>query len=124
VELTAVVQTGRLSRAIWGTATSCQERIAITAQKSVDAELDGNLILYLYGALPRTSAEMQLLVHLERQSSALDFRVMGPLIEFRLPVKDGDIIVSVSPDKLTLRGRNQTAVCDLATRACTSSTGP
>ena len=126
-ELTATIQTGSLERIVWGTAAACRERITVGDRVTVDAQLDGTVILYLYGPLPSTLAEVQLLVRIEKPgatgASGFDFRIVAGTVEFRLPAQDGDIIVAVGSGTLTLRGHNQTAVCDVASATCSPQMG-
>jgi hypothetical protein len=130
IELTAIVEEGRLRREIWGVATACRTRIGPTipgaAALSLNAFVDGALIVYLYGPLPRAIAEAKFLLRFEGEIGAadhvgalsFDFRILGASIEFRYGVEDGDIIVGVGIGALTLRGQNGTFTCDLALQSC------
>ena len=124
-EREAIITVGE--RTIWGTATNCQERIPVAGQVSVDAHLDGTLILYLYGALPNDVSQLALLVRVERpasgSASGFDFRIIASAVEFRLPQPSGDIIVGVGSGTLTLRGSNQTLVCTVGSGSCSPHVG-
>jgi hypothetical protein len=71
VEVTAIVDTGKLNPEVWGTATSCLERfppagstgtVASATSTVVNATLNGTLILYLLGPLPANPSDAQVLV--------------------------------------------------------------
>lgn len=130
VALTAIIERSRLSARLWGTATQCRERLALTsapaAVPSIEAFLDGTLIIHLYGALPRAAGDANFWAGfsgtLGRGSSVhdvtIDFRVIDRRLEFRHPVDDGDIIIGVGPTTLELRSAGASFSCDLATGAC------
>jgi len=133
VAVTAIIDRSRLSERLWGTATQCRERLALAdasaALPSIDAFLDGTLILHLYGALPRAAGDANFWVGfsgtLGRGSSvrdvSMDFRVVDRTLEFRHPVDDGDIIIGVGPTTLELRSADASFSCDLATGTCARS---
>jgi hypothetical protein len=131
IELTAVVEEGRLRPELWGVATGCRTRIEPTGDPGVaalalNASVDGTLIVVLYGPLPHEIAEAKFLLRFEGQigrgdrvrTLSFDFRILGANIEFRHAVDDGDIIVGVGIGTFTLRGRNGTFTCDLALQSC------
>ncbi len=71
IAVTAIADTGKLNPEIWGTATSCLARfppagstgaVASATSSVVDATLDGTLILYSLGPLPKNPSDAQLLV--------------------------------------------------------------
>jgi hypothetical protein len=135
VQLTALVENTRLEPFIWGTAVGCRWRLNLTdgmalsraVDPIVNASLDGTMILYLYGPLPRAGGDaaffMRFTGELGReelvQPLSFDFRVLEGQIEVRHPVDDGDIIVSFGLGTFSLRGGNATFSCDLATLSCT-----
>jgi hypothetical protein len=131
IELTAVVEDGRLRREAWGVATACRTRIALNSAPEVaalalNASVDGTLIVYLYGPLPRSIGEAKFLLRFDGEigradhvgALSFDFRILGASIEFRYGVDDGDIIVGIGIGTLTLQGQNGTFTCDLALRSC------
>jgi hypothetical protein len=135
IEVTAVVEATQLTRQAWGTATACHARLdpidtpvldEVALSSGVNAFVDGTLILYLFGPLPRTGSEADFLLRFSGQigrqeqprSASFDFRVVDRKVEFRHAVADGDIIVGVGATSLTLRGSNATFTCDLATASC------
>jgi len=131
IELTAVVEDGRLRPELWGVATACRTRIDPTGDPGVAALalngfVDGTLIVVLYGPLPHAIAEAKFLLRFEGdvgrgervRTLSFDFRIVGASVEFRHAVDDGDIIVGVGIGTFTLRARNGTFTCDLALQSC------
>jgi hypothetical protein len=131
LELTAVVDEGRLRPEIWGIATACRTRIHPLDDQGVpglalNALLNGTLIALLYGPLPREVGEAEFLFRFQGEigppekvrALSFDFRIVGANVEFRHGVADGDIVVGVGIGIFTLRGRNGTFTCDLALQSC------
>jgi hypothetical protein len=134
LELTTVVENGRLRPDVWGTATSCKTRldpldnagaIGIMPTPSVNLFVDGSLNIRLYGPLPRSVGEAKFLFLLTGRldpdrttDSEIDFRVLEGQLAFRFAVSDGDVIVEIGLTTLSLRGSNGTFVCDLTTLSC------
>ena len=130
LQLTAIVEKTRLQRQLWGTASACRWRLdpveATERVSSVEAFVDGTLILYLYGPLPQAWVDADFLLRftgqLGRQDQVrerdFDFRFVDGVVELRHPVEDGEIIVGIGLTTLTLRGSNATVTCDLITRSC------
>lgn len=126
-DLTAVIGGSELRRDIWGTATNCHALVLPRDGGAAQmAFIDGTLILQLEGALPRQPGELNVLFLLsgrletatQSRATTLDFRIADGQVSFRLPVSDGDIVVSVGLTAFTLRGSNGTFSCDLASHAC------
>ncbi len=59
---TAIVQDGRLTPVVWGTADGCALHLTLADRTLVDARLSGELDLYLYGPVPHNLSETQVLV--------------------------------------------------------------
>jgi len=135
VEVTAIVDTGKLNPEIWGTATSCLARfppagstgvVASNTSTVVNATLDGTLILYSLGPLPKDTSEAQLLVVFSGSigvgdhvgSASFDFQISKTEVKFRIPVASGgDAIVTVGTT-LGIQGANAGFSCDLTTLTC------
>lgn len=136
VEVTAIVDTGKLNPQVWGTATSCLARFppagspagTVTSATStvVNATLNGTLIFYLLGPMPSDPADAQMLVSFsgsigvgERVGSAsFDFEISKSQVRFRVPVASGgDAIVTVGTT-LGIEGANAGFSCDLTTLTC------
>jgi hypothetical protein len=137
LEVTAIVDTGKLNPEIWGTATSCLARfppagstgaIAVASATSavVKATLDGTLILYSLGPLPQNAADAQLLVVFSGSigvgdhvgSASFDFEISKSQVKFRVPVASGgDAIVTVGTT-LGIQGANVGFSCDLTRLTC------
>jgi hypothetical protein len=127
IELTAEYQSGSLEKVLWGTATTCKDRVDVTNNVALHPYLDGSIALYLEGALTSdVSLETFLMgwngtIGTETTGTTdvgFDFRVLPPQIEVRIPVADGDIIGSIGADMVTLRGANGTYGCSLQTFTC------
>ena len=135
VEVTAIADTGKLNPEIWGTATSCLARfppadstgtVASATSTVVNATLDGTLILYSLGPLPKNSSDVQLLVVFSGSigvgdkvgSASFDFQISQGQVKFRVPVASGgDAIVTVGTT-LGIEGANAGFSCDLTTLTC------
>jgi hypothetical protein len=137
IEVTAIADTGKLNPEIWGTATNCLARFppadttgtaasATSASTVVKATLNGTLILYSLGPLPRSTSDAQLLVTFDGSigvgdkvgSASFDFEISKSQVKFRLPVASGgDAIVTVGTT-LGIEGANAGFSCDLTTLTC------
>jgi hypothetical protein len=135
VEVTAIADTGKLNPEIWGTATSCLARfppagstgaVASATSTVVNATLDGTLILYSLGPLPKDTSEAQILVVFSGSigvgdqvgSASFDFQISQSQVKFRVPVASGgDAIVTVGTT-LGIQGANAGFSCDLTTLTC------
>lgn len=135
IEVTAVVDTGQLNPEIWGTATSCLARfppagssgaVASATSAVVNATLNGTLILYSLGPLPKTAPDAELLVTFSGSigvadqvaSASFDFEISKSQVKFRVPVASGgDAIVTVGTT-LGVQGANAGFSCDLTTLTC------
>ena len=135
VDVTAIVDTGKLNPEIWGTATSCLARfppagstgaVASNTSTVVNATLNGTLILYSLGPLPQNTSDAQLLVTFGGSigvgdkvgSASFDFEISKRQVKFRLPVASGgDAIVTVGTT-LGIEGANAGFSCDLTTLTC------
>jgi hypothetical protein len=140
IDVTAIVDTGRLNPEIWGTATACRARFppAMTTATAVvappmgtvvNATLDGTLIIYSLGPLPTGVGDARLLIvfngmiGVDNQvaSASFDFQIFDGSIKFRVPVASGgDAIVSVGTT-LGIQGANASFSCDLTTLVCQAS---
>ena len=124
VQVTAIVDTGRLNPEVWGTATACKARfppasdgaaIGSVTAPVVMATLDGTLIIYSLGPLPTSTVDAQFLVSFEGmigvgdqvRSASFDFQVANGSVKFRIPVASGgDAIVTVGVT-LGIQGRTR-----------------
>jgi hypothetical protein len=138
VEVTAIVDVGKLNPEVWGTATSCLARfppsgstgpVATNSSTVVNATLDGTLIIYALGPLPSDPTEGQFLVSFSGSigvgdqvgSASFDFELSNSAVRFRVPVASGgDAIVTVGTT-LGIQGANATFSCDLTTLTCQRS---
>jgi len=135
IDLTAVVGGGELRRDIWGVATNCKAIVDPPGDDTPPqmAFMDGTLIILLEGALPRQPGDLDVLFLLngtletttnvqttptDTRTASRDFRIQNGEVEFRMPVDDGDVIVTVGATSFTLRGSNGTFTCDLTTHNC------
>jgi hypothetical protein len=126
IEATGEYQSGMLQKIVWGTATTCRDRVDVTNSATIHAYLDGSLAVYLEGALPSDPAQASYLAgwngtigtDIAMTGVMFDFRVLPPQLEVRIPVADGDIIGSVGANMVTLRGVNGTYGCSLQTFTC------
>jgi hypothetical protein len=135
VEVTAIADTGKINPEVWGQATACLTRfppagstgpVASNTSGSVNATLDGTLILYLLGPLPVDPADAQMLVIFSGSigvgtqvaSASFDFEISKSQVKFRVPVASGgDAIVTVGTT-LGIQGANAGFSCDLTTLTC------
>jgi hypothetical protein len=139
VDLTAIVDTGRLNPELWGTGTACKVRVppaasamsaisVVTPPPVLNVTFDGTLIVYSLGPLPRTPAQSQFLltfdgmitINGQTKSLSFDFQVQNGSVEFRVPVGNGDAIVSVGAT-LGIRGANASYSCDPASQSCVAA---
>ncbi|HVU50912.1 MAG TPA: hypothetical protein VHL80_09515 [Polyangia bacterium] len=126
IEVTGEYQSGMLQKVIWGTATTCRERVDVANGAAVHAYLDGSLAVYLEGALASDPTQASYLagwsgtIGTENATASVtfDFRVVPPQLEVRIPVADGDVIGSIGANMATLRGANGTYGCSLQTFTC------
>jgi hypothetical protein len=132
LDLTAVVEDGKLRSDVWGTASACKTRLdpldtsvgndLLAANLSVDAALD----VRLYGPLPRSVGEAKFLLLFDGRlgteerstDTSFDFLVLDGHLAFRFAVSDGDVIVEIGATSISLRGSNATFTSDLANRSC------
>jgi hypothetical protein len=125
IELTAVIGGSELRRDIWGVATNCHGLVNASDGTKQMGFLDGTFVIELRGALPRQPGDLKILFLLSGSLEAgatnkmgdWDFLVENGQLEFRQPVDDGDVIVTVGLTSLTLRGKNATFSCDLQSQA-------
>jgi hypothetical protein len=144
VVVTAIADSGKLNPQIWGTATSCLARFppadgtgAVASATSdshstssvVNATLNGTLILYSLGPLPKDTSEAELLVIFDGSigagdrvgSASFDFEISKSQVKFRVPVASGgDAIVTVGTT-LGIEGANAGFSCDLTGLTCQKS---
>ena len=135
IDLTAIVDTGRLNPEAWATATACRVRFppagsggVIGLAPIVNATLDGTLIVYLLAPVPPTAADAHYLVAFsgsittgdQTRSASFDFEVDGTSVKFRVPAGGGDAIVTVGTT-LGIQGANASFSCDLTALTCQSS---
>jgi hypothetical protein len=119
---TATVRDGHLEEALWGTATSCRDRVPADSPLQVNVFVDGKLGIHLEAEVPDSLANARLLVGFEgtvgsdeqQRQLSFDFRINFPNVEVRVPVADGDIIAAVGGgDQLVLRGSNGSFSCSI-----------
>ena len=138
VQVTAIVDSGRLNPELWGTASACKARFspestgaAIGSETglAVTATLDGTLIIYSLGPLPTSAIDAQFLVSFEGmigvgdkvRSASFDFELVNGSVKFRVPVESGgDAIVTVGVT-LGIQGANAGFSCTLTTLTCEST---
>ncbi len=129
IDATGVVENGRLDSEVWGTVSACKTNLSLFSGPTLsgNATLDGTVILYLLGPLPSSVSNARFLFQFIGQigiadqtaSSSIDFRVFDGLLDFRVPVSDGDIVVEAGVESsVTLRASNGTFVCDRTTLSC------
>jgi len=126
LELTAVIDDTQLERAIWGTASSCRQRVLTVGTLGVNAFLSGMVSTFLQGPLPADDQQARALVLITGQlgtdsdvvSGTFDFQIVGTSVEFRHPVADGFVIVSVSPQAVSVRGNNGSFTCEADGLSC------
>lgn len=134
LDLTAIVDTGRLNPEAWAVATACQTRVppagtGAALQSSsptvVNATVDGTIIIYLLAPVPSTLADAQFLVTFDgslgvagqTKTTSFDFQYVSGSIKVRVPVNGGDAIVTVGPT-LGIQGANAGFSCDLTSLTC------
>jgi hypothetical protein len=106
IDLTLVIENSRLQRAIWGTANAC-------------GPLNGSVSLFLQRALPEQAQDAAALVMLSgSEGVAGDFAVQGQAVAVRRAVADGEVIVAVGTDGVSVRGQNGTVTCALTATSC------
>jgi hypothetical protein len=136
LDLTAIVDTGKLNPEAWSTASACRVRlppadaggVIQTLTPVVNATLDGTLIVYLLAPLPATAADAQFFVSFngsitidgQTKSASFDFEVVNASLRFRVPAGGGDAIVTVGAT-LGIQGANAGFSCGLTTLTCQSS---
>lgn len=132
INLTAVVDDGRLRPTVEAVASMCHARIQPSGvslrgtQVTVDGFVDGTLDVYFYGPVPRTAADTDVLVRIQgaigtsdqTASGEADFRVRYPNLDFTVDQPGGQIIVTISADGVTLQGSNVTVQCAADLSAC------
>jgi hypothetical protein len=126
IEVTAEYQASILQRTVWGTATTCHERVSGSNGASVHTFFDGTIAIFLEGPLASDPSQISFLMGWNgtigteglQASSAFDFRVVPPQLEVRVPVADGSVIASVGGNGVLLRGANGTYGCSLVTFVC------
>jgi hypothetical protein len=136
LDLTAIVDTGRLNPEAWGTASACRVRFPradagaaiVVTPTVVKATLDGTLIVYLLAPLPSDASKASFLLSFagsitigdQTSSASFDFEVVDRSVRFRVPVGGGDAIVTVGTT-LGIQGANAGFSCDLTTLGCEST---
>lgn len=132
VNVTAVVDDGRLRPTVGAVASMCHARIqpagfaVLGTGLAVDGFVDGTLNVYFYGRVPRTVAETDVLVQIQGEigtsdhtaSGEADFRVRYPNLDFTVDRPDGTIIVTISTNGVILQGSNVTVQCAADLSAC------
>jgi hypothetical protein len=136
LDVTAIVDTGKLNPEAWMTATACRVRFPpadnsgaiVVMPKVVNATVDGTLIVYLLAPLPSDPADAQFLVAFngsitngdQTKSASFDFEVVNKAVRFRVPANGGDAIVTVGAT-FGIQGANASFSCDLTTLTCQKS---
>ena len=136
LDLTAIVDTGKINPEAWVTASACRVRFppaadsgAIVVMPSVvKATLDGMLIIYLLAPLPSDPADASFLLTFtgsistgdQTKSTSFDFEVVDKSVRFRVPAGGGDAIVTVGTT-LGIQGANAGFSCDLRALTCQKS---
>ena len=128
---------GRLNPQVWGTSSACRIRFpragsgtvvvprAMVSSSALRATLDGTLIVYLLGPVPRMLGEAQLLVSFSGmiavddvvKATAFDFEIMNGTIRFRIPAGGGDAIVTVGAT-FGIQAANAGFSCEVAAGSC------
>jgi hypothetical protein len=136
LDLTAIVDTGKINPEAWATASACRVRsppaddgsAIVVMPKVVNATLDGTLIIYALAPLPGDVADAQFLVSFtgsisigdQTKSASFDFEVVDKSVRFRVPAGGGDAIVTVGTT-LGIQGANAGFSCDLTSLTCQKS---
>ena len=77
------------------------------------------VLFVLNGTLERSGGDVMAAADdTTTKTASIDFLIKDGQIQFRLPVSDGDIIVSVGLTTLTLRGSNGTFTCEVGSHKC------
>jgi len=126
LDLTALVDDTQLQRTVFGTASSCQQRVLTVGTLGVNAFLSGDVSIFLEGPLPADDQQARALVLVTGQigtdsnvaSGTFDFQSVGPAVEFREQVADGFVIVSIGPQAISVRGNNGSFTCDAQGLSC------
>lgn len=133
LSLTAVIENSTFRRALVAAAESCHGRIQPTNQIEIASSADlkvfvaGSLGIYFYAPVPRTVAETHALVQLSGQvgtmtggnvSGEFDFVIDYPHVEVSIDRADGNVILEVGLDGVTIRASNATYRCDAALQTC------
>ncbi|HVZ85379.1 MAG TPA: hypothetical protein VHG72_00295 [Polyangia bacterium] len=139
IDLTGIVDTGKLNPEIWGTASACRTQVApvsssqlqgvastLGVNTTLDVAIDGTLILYLLGPFPTSLDDLQVLVTftgtlgVEGQvaTGSLDFEIQNDAVSFRIQEGGGDVIVTVGAT-LGIQGANGGFSCSLTSDDCT-----
>lgn len=133
LSLTAVIENSTFRRALVAAAESCRDRIQPTNQIEITTSVDlkvfvaGSLGIYFYAPVPRTVAETHALVQLFGQvgtmtggnvSGEFDFVIDYPHVQVSIDRADGNVILEVGLDGVTIRAANATYRCDAALQAC------
>jgi hypothetical protein len=133
LSLTAVVENRTFRRGLVAAAEGCRGRIQPTNQIQVSSGVDlkvfvdGSLGIYFYGPVPRTVAETHALVQLSGQlgtmsggnvSGEFDFVIDYPHVDVSIDRPDGNVILEVGLDGVTIRAANATYGCDAALQTC------
>jgi hypothetical protein len=137
IDMTTIVDRGKLNPELWATATACKARItpsdvgapSISATPiAANATLDGTLIVYMLAPLPSSLVDAQFLVTFsgslgvadQVKTASFDFQYVSGSIKLRVPAGGGDAIVTVGTT-LGIAGANAAFSCDLTTLTCQSS---
>jgi hypothetical protein len=133
VAVTAIVDTGKINPEVWGTATSCLALFppagstgAVASATSVDATLNGTLVIYLLGPLPADPSDAQMLVTFTGSigvgaqvgSASFDFEISKSQVKFRIPVASGGDAIATVGTTLGIQGANAGFSCGLTTLTC------
>jgi hypothetical protein len=129
LDLTAVVDDSQLQSGVWGDSTSCQEQVQALDLVSVNAFVSGSVGVLLEGPLPENDEQARALVQVSGQigtdghvaNGSFDFVIVGAAVGFRYPVSDGDLIVLVGPESVSVHGSNGAFTCDLSGVTCAPS---
>jgi hypothetical protein len=138
LDLTAIVDTGKINPEVWATASGCRVRFPpaddsgaiVVMPTAVKATLDGTLIVYLLAPLPSDTADAEFLLSFsgaiaigdQTRTASFDFEVVDRSIRFRVPAGGGDAIVTVGTT-LGIQGANAGFSCDLTTLTCQKTGG-
>jgi hypothetical protein len=128
VSVTATVKSGSLARTVWGTAVECRARVPIGDFVIVNSFLNGDLWIYLENGIPTSIEDARFIVgfagtlggepDVTRVTLSFDLRYVHPRTEVRVPVDDGDVIVTFVSEGLGVRARNGTFACTNEPPAC------